>query len=154
MVTRLAAEATIPNPRLAVFKPLVGTWTTEGSHSMMPGIRLHGRTSFEWHEGGAFLCVRSEIDEPRIPSALALIGSDDEAGALTMLYFDERTVSRRFDVTMDGPVLRWWRSAPGFSQRYVLTLATDGETLRGVSSLSRDDVSWEQDLELSYTRVK
>jgi hypothetical protein len=153
-MTQLAGEAMIPNPRLATLEPFVGTWATEGSHSMMPGIRLHGRTSFVWHEGGAFLCVRSEIDEPRIPSAVALIGSDDEAGALTMLYFDERTVSRRFDVVMEGLVLRWWRSAPGFSQRYVLTLASDGETLRGVSSFSRDDVSWEQDLELTYTRVK
>jgi hypothetical protein len=153
-MTQLAAEAMIPNPRLAMLEPFIGTWTTEGSHSMMPGIRLHGRTRFEWHEGGGFVCVRSEIDEPRIPSAVALIGSDDEAGALTMLYFDERTVSRRFDVAMEGPVLRWWRSAPGFSQRYVLTLAPDGKTLRGVSSLSRDDVSWEQDLEMSYTRIE
>ena len=121
---------------------------------MMPGIRLHGRASFEWHDGGAFLCVRSEIDEHRIPSAVALIGSDDNAVAFTMLYFDQRAVSRRFEVTVDGPVLQWWRTAPGFSQRYVLTAAPDGDTLRGVSSLSKDDVSWEQDLELSYTRVK
>jgi hypothetical protein len=154
MMTQLAGEAMIPNPRLAVFKPFIGAWTTEGSHSMMPGIRLHGRTIFEWHEGGGFLCVRSEIDEPGIPSAVALIGSDDEAGALTMLYFDERTVSRRFDVAMEGSVLRWWRSAPGFSQRCVLTASPDGDTLRGVSSLSKDDVSWEQDLELRYARAK
>jgi hypothetical protein len=154
MMTQLAGEAMIPNPRLAVFKPFIGAWTTEGSHSMMPGIRLHGRTIFEWHEGGGFLCVRSEIDEPGIPSAVALIGSDDEAGALTMLYFDERTVSRRFDVAMEGSVLRWWRSAPGFSQRCVLTASPDSDTLRGVSSLSKDDVSWEQDLELRYARAK
>jgi hypothetical protein len=154
MMTQLAGEAMIPNPRLAVFKPFIGAWTTEGSHSMMPGIRLHGRTIFEWHEGGGFLCVRSEIHEPGIPSAVALIGSDDEAGALTMLYFDERTVSRRFDVAMEGSVLRWWRSAPGFSQRCVLTASPDSDTLRGVSSLSKDDVSWEQDLELRYARAK
>jgi hypothetical protein len=154
MMTQLAGEAMIPNPRLAVFKPFIGAWTTEGSHSMMPGIRLHGRTIFEWHEGGGFLCVRSEIDEPGIPSAVALIGSDDEAGALTMLYFDERTVSRRFDVAMEGSVLRWWRSAPGFSQRCVLTASPDSDTLRGVSSLSKNDVSWEQDLELRYARAK
>jgi hypothetical protein len=60
-MTQLAGEAMIPNPRLAVFKPFIGAWTTEGSHSMMPGIRLHGRTIFEWHEGGGFLCVRSAV---------------------------------------------------------------------------------------------
>jgi len=144
----------IPNPRLAAFEPLIGVWTTVGRHSMMPGITLHGRTAFEWHEGGAFLRVSSEIEEPGIPSAIAIIGSDDEVGALTMLYFDERAVTRRFEVAIEGAVLRWWRTAPGFSQRYVITVAPDGNTLSGVSSLSKDDATWEQDLELSYARVR
>ena len=149
----LASEAMIPNPRLAAFEPFMGTWTTVGSHSMMPGITLHGRTVFEWHEGGALLCVRSEIEEAGIPSAIALIGSDDAAETYTMLYFDERAVSRRFEVAIEGAVLRYWRTVPGFSQRYELTVASDGDTLRGVSSLSKDDATWEQDLELTYTRV-
>ncbi|WP_025414238.1 hypothetical protein [Gemmatirosa kalamazoonensis] len=144
----------IPNARLAALAPLVGEWTTVGRHSMMPGVVLHGRTLFDWHEGGAFLRVRSEIAEPRIPTAIALVGSDDASDAFTMLYFDERGVSRRFEVAMDGAVVRWWRTAPGFSQRYTLTPAPEGDTLRGVSELSRDDVTWEQDLELTYTRVK
>ena len=137
-----------------MFRPLIGVWTTEGHHTMMPGVALHGRTSFEWHEGGAFVLMRTEIDEPGIPSGLAIIGSDDEAGALTMLYFDERTVSRRFEVETSDGAVRWWRTAPGFSQRYVLTMSPDGDTLRGESSLSTDDSTWARDLALSYTRTK
>ena len=152
--SQLASEAMIPNPRLAVFEPLIGVWTTVGRHSMMPGITLHGRTAIEWHEGGGFLRTRSEIEEPGIPSGIAIIGSDDETAALTTMYFDERAVTRRYEAAMDGAVLRWWRMVPGFSQRYVLTIAPDGDTLSGVSSLSKDDATWEQDLELSYTRVK
>jgi hypothetical protein len=144
----------IPNPRLAAFEPLIGVWTTVGRHSMMPGITLHGQAAFEWHEGGAFLRMRSEIEEPGIPSAIAIIGSDDQADVFTMLYFDERAVSRRYEVAMDGAVLRWSRTAPGFSQRYVLTVAPDGNTMRGVSELSKDDATWDRDLELSYTRVR
>ena len=154
MTSRLAREAMIPNPRLAAFKPFIGTWTTIGSHSMMPGVTLHGRTAFEWHEGGAFVRILSEIDEPKIPSAISLIGTDDNAETFTLLYFDERAVTRRFDVSMGDGVLQWWRTAPGFSQRYVLTIGPDGDTLRGVSSLSKDDKTWEQDLELTYTRLK
>ena len=154
MQSQLASEAMSPNPRLAAFEPLIGVWTTVGRHSMMPGTTLHGRTAFEWHEGGAFLRVRSEIEEPGIPSATAIIGSDDRTEALSMLYFDERTVARRYEVAMDGAVLRWWRMVPGFSQRFVLTVAPDGDTLLGVSELSKDDVVWEQDLELRYTRVE
>jgi hypothetical protein len=154
IASQLASEARITNPHLAAFAPYIGEWKTVGHHSMMPGVTLHGRTAFEWHEGGAFLCVRSETEEQGIPSAIALIGSDDEGEQLTMLYFDERAVSRRFDVTIQDGVLRWVRNAPGFSQRFALTIAPGGDTLRGVSELCKDAATWEQDLELVYTRAK
>jgi hypothetical protein len=154
MVSQLASEAMIPNPRLAALGPLIGVWTTVGRHSMMPGITLHGRTAFEWHEGGAFLRMRSEIDEPGIPSGIAIIGSDDQDDAFTMLYFDERAVTRRYEVAIDDTGVRWWRTAPGFSQRYVLTVAPDGNSLRGAGALSKDGATWETDIELSYTRVE
>jgi hypothetical protein len=152
MTAECGREAMTPNPRLAGLSRLIGDWTTVGAHSMMPGIALHGRTVFEWHEGGGFLCMRSEIEEPGIPSAISVIGSDDDRDQLTMLYFDERAVTRLFTVDISGDVVRWWRTAPGFSQRYVLSVAPDGDSMRGVSELSRDDVTWEQDLELNYTR--
>lgn len=154
MTSQFANEAMIPNPRLSAFKPFIGTWATVGHHVMMPGITLHGRTTFEWHEGGAFLCMRSEIEEAGVPSAIALIGSDDDIAVFTMLYFDDRAVARRFEVTMDDGTLRWSRMVPRFSQRYALTVGPDGNTLHGVSSLSKDDATWDQDMELSYTRVK
>lgn len=148
-----AGAAMIPNARLAVFAPLIGEWITTGRHSMLPDVVLHGRTVFDWHEGGAYLRLRSEVDEPRIPTGIALIGSDDARAELAMLYFDERGVSRRFEVAVDGAVVRWWRTAPGFSQRFTLTAAPDGASLRGVSELSKDDVTWQRDLELTYTRA-
>jgi hypothetical protein len=153
-VSQFGSAAMIPNPRLAVFAPLIGEWTTAGQHSMMPGVALHGRTVFDWHAEGAFLRVRSEIAEPRIPTGIALVGSDEASETFTMLYFDERGVSRRFEVEMDRGVMRWWRTAPRFSQRFTLTLDPDGDALHGVSALSKDDATWEQDLELMYTRVK
>ncbi len=152
MTSQIASEALIPNPRLSAFSPFIGTWTTVGHHEMMPGITLHGHTVFEWHEGGAFVRVRSAIDEKGIPSAIALIGSDDAVEQFTMLYFDERGVSRQFEVSIAGRVLRWSRTAPGFSQRFVLTMDVSGDTLVGVSSLSKDDATWEQDMELTYAR--
>lgn len=149
----LASAALIPNPRLAPFAPLLAEWATTGRHAMIPGVMLHGRVVFDWHEGGAFLRMRTEVDEPRIPAAVALVGSDDAGESFTMLYFDERTVSRRFEVSIDGDVVRWWRTAPGFSQRFTLTIAPGARTLHGVSEFSKDDVSWQQDLEMAYTRV-
>ena len=43
--------------------------------------------------------MRSEIDEPEIPSGLAIFGSDNATGEYFMLYFDERGVSRKYNVS-------------------------------------------------------
>jgi hypothetical protein len=146
-------EATIPNPALAPFSVLIGEWTTVGTHGLVPDTTFHGRTSFQWLEGGAFLMMQSEIDEPDIPSGIAIFGSDDELGTYFMLYFDERGVSRRYDVSLHDTGLTWWRTAPGFSQRNTLTIVDEGRTIIGNGEISKDDVSWEQDLNLTYTRV-
>src|SRR3954470_2493290 len=96
----IGSEALVPNPALRPFGVLVGQWRTTGTHPLVPGTTFHGRTSFAWHEGGAFLLMRSEIDESDIPSGVAIFGSDDEAGTFFMAYFDERGVSRKYDVTL------------------------------------------------------
>jgi hypothetical protein len=150
----IAQEASIPNPRLAAFAPFIGTWTTEGRHALLPGTTLHGRATFEWLDGGAFCCLRSKVDDPRFPAGIAIFGSDDEAGTFTMLHFDQRGVSRRYEVTIDAGVVRWERSSPTLSQRYVLTISADGDTAHSVGEMSRDGGEWGPDLELTYARVR
>lgn len=100
----------------------------------------------------AFLIMHSQIDEPGIPSGIAIFGSDDTTGECPMLYFDERGVSRRYEVSFRDDVWKWWRNAPGFSQRFTGTIAADGRTIVGRGELSRDGASWEPDLQLTYTR--
>lgn len=153
MIELLNNEATKPNPALEPLSVLVGTWTTVGTHPLVPGITFHGRTSFARIEGGAFLIMRSEIDEPEIPSGIAIFGTDDATGECSMLYFDERGVSRRYEVSLRDNVWRWWRNANGFSQRFAGTIAADGRTIVSRGELSRDGSTWEPDLELTYTRV-
>ena len=146
-------EASIPNKALEPLTTLVGEWKTVGTHPMVPGKTFHGHTSFSWLEGGAFLVMHSEVDEPEIPSGIAVFGSDDTSAALFMLYFDERGVSRRYEVSVRDGVVRWWRNAPGFSQRNAVTIAADGRTMASHGELSRDGVRWEPDLALTYTRA-
>ena len=145
-------EAAKPNPALEPFRVLVGTWNTVGTHPLTPGATYHGRTTFEWLAGGAFLVMHSRIDEPQIPSAIAVFGTDDATGECTMLYFDERDISRKYEVSFQGSELKWWRNAPGFSQRMTLTVSADGRTIVARGELSRDDAPWGPDLELTYTR--
>src|SRR6266498_4053098 len=96
----VAQKASIPIPALESFRVLIGNWNTTGTHGLVPDTILHGRTSFEWLENGAFLVMRSEIDDPRFPSGIAIFGSDDTAEQYFMLYFDERGVSRKYEVTL------------------------------------------------------
>lgn len=146
--------AAIPNPALQPFSLLIGNWTTTGTHGLVPDTILHGRTSFEWLEGGAFLMIRSEIDDPRFPSTIAILGSDDSEAEYYMLTFDERGVSRKYDVTLRDNIWKWWRNASGFFQHYEGTIVDGGHTIIGKGELSKDGLAWEKDLDLTYTRVK
>jgi len=147
-------EASIPNPALEPLAILVGEWKTVGTHPMVPGTTFHGHTSFDWFERGAFLVMHSEIDEPGIPSGVAIFGSDDATDEYFMLYFDERGVSRKYDVTLRDRMWKWWRDAPEFSQRFTGTIVDDGRTIIGKGELCRDGLSWEKDLDLTYTRIE
>ena len=151
----IAAKAAIPNPSLEAFRVLIGTWNTVGTHPLVPGVTLHGRASFEWIEGGAFLIWRSEIlDDPRFPSGIAVFGHDDAQEGCSIQYFDERRVSRIIQTTLSGNVWKTWRNAPGFSQRFTGTISEDGNTIVGVGELCEDDIHWKPDLSLTCTRAK
>jgi hypothetical protein len=154
MAEVIGKEANKPNPALASLSRLLGVWSTTGTHPLVPGTTFHGRSSFHWLESGAFLIMRSEIDEPEIPSATAVFGTDDATGECSMLDFDERGVSRRYEVSVSEREWKWWRTAPGFSQRMVGTISSDGRTIRARGEYSRDGVTWEPDLELTYTRAE
>ncbi len=144
----------ILNPALEPFSVLIGEWKTIGTHPKLPGITLHGHTSFNWMEGGTFLIMHSEMDEGKIPSGIAIFGSDNTKSEYFMLYFDERKVSRKYEVVFKDNVLKWWRNAPEFSQRYTFTFTDNNNTIIGKGEISGDGTTWEQDLDLTYTRVE
>lgn len=154
MTSLVGHEALIPNPALRSFEALVGEWDTTGTHPQVPGTTFHGRTSFAWYEGGAFMIMRSEIDEHGIPSGVAVFGSDDATAMYFMLYFDERGVSRKYDVTMTGNALTWWREEPNFSQRATITVDDHGNRMTMKGEMRRDGGPWEGDLSLTYVRMQ
>ncbi len=153
MTNKFTHEAAIPNPALKPFEILVGDWKTIGTHPLLPNTTLHGHTSFKWMEGGAFLIMHSEVDEAEIPSGIAVFGSDDATKEYFMLYFDERNVSRKYEVSFRDNILNWWRNAPGFSQRNSWTINNNGQTITGKGELSKDGSTWEKDLEQTFTRI-
>ena len=147
-------KAQIPNPALNPFAKLVGEWKTVGTHPRLPHTVLAGKASFNWIEGGAFLMWYSEVDEEAFPAGITILGSDDATGEVFMLYFDERKVSRKYEVSVENNVVKWWRDAPGFSQRYSWTITDNDTTIIGKGELCRDGTTWERDLEQTFTRVQ
>jgi hypothetical protein len=147
----IGAEAQITNSALRPLAGLIGEWRTTGQHPMVPGKTFHGRTAFAWQDNGAFLVMRSEIDEPEIPSGIAYFGSDDGTHAIAMFYFDERGVSRHYAVSTEGKSVSWSRNDPKLAQTMTLTIEPDRLIARG--RMSRDGGDWEDDLSLTYERV-
>lgn len=147
-------EAAIPNPTLKPLSILVGEWNTVATHPLLPDT-VHGHTSFEWLEGGAFLRMYTQqVGESGVPSAIAIFGSDDATETYSMLYFDERGVARKYEMTLHDNIWKLWRNAPEFSQRFIGTLSDNGDSIIGVWELSENGTTWKRDLEITYTRVK
>jgi hypothetical protein len=96
--------------------------------------------------------MRSEIDHPDIPQGMALIASDDVAKEFFMLHFDERGISRKYDVTITENGLTWTRNNPEFSQRFVLTMEENGKNMVGKGEMCSKGGAWEDDIQLTYER--
>lgn len=146
-----------PTSSLKQFAILVGEWTMVGTHPAFPSA-AHGHSSFTWLKDVALLLWQFQWDQPGPPSALSVIGHDDAVDAVdavdtcSTLYADERGVARIYQMSLDGGVWKMWRESPGFSQRMTDTFSADGNSITCHGEVSRDGSTWEQDLEVSYTR--
>ncbi len=146
------SKAAKQNPSLQSFDILIGKWKTIGHHPLVPGVTLHGETSFQWLEGGAFVIMRSHIDHKDFPDGIAIFGSDDGEDECTMNYFDERQVSRKYTTSIEHNIWKWWRDNSEFSQRVTCEIKDDGNTMIAKGEMSRDGKDWEEDLQLIYNR--
>jgi hypothetical protein len=139
------------SPELARFEALIGDWEIEATHPAVPGTVVRGTAHFEWLEGERFIVYRSRNDHPDFPDGISIIGITD--GRLTMHYFDSRGVFRVYEASLTDGVLRIWRDAPGFSQRFEGPISDDGTVIDGLWELSEDDSTWNDDLKITYRRV-
>jgi hypothetical protein len=140
---------------------LVGRWTTEATHPVVPGTVVAGSGEVEWLEGERFLIIRSRSDHPDFPDAISILGDTD---GLHMHYFDSRGVHRIYELTVteDG-----WETAMDrhssagsfasgdapFSQRMTYSFEDEDRTMSLKVKVSQDDVNWDDDLEVTYRRA-
>ncbi len=141
-----------PNPALKDLEILVGEWDTAGFHPGIP-YPVRGHSSFGWLEGGAIFFWRSSYERDLPPSGIAFVGRDDAGANYCMLYYDQRGISRVYQMSLEGKIWRLWRDSPGFFQRMTGTFSDDLNSVSVHGEKSSDGSNWEQDLDLTYTRV-
>ena len=145
------------NPALTDLEVLAGDWNMELSGASFlpnPSDKVSGHVSFEWIENGAFLVLRMGGKPSGPPDATWLIGRDETAPNYTVLYFDTRKVSRLYKMSFSEGLLKMWRSSQNFSQRFEGKVSTDGDTISANWQKSFDGIQWEDDFNVTYTRIK
>ena len=148
-----------PAPALKRLEVLLGEWTTEIVHPTLQPNPICGRRRFEWltkgnNGSGGFLVQYDEVEHPDFPDSVTLIGVDADAPAdlFTYHYFDSRGVERVYQMSLRDGVWKFWRDAPGFSQRFTGTFSPDGSTITASIEMSRDGMHWEHDFDLTFTK--
>ncbi len=144
-----------PPDAMAVLTPLIGTWRMLAGFAPDPADAPAAFTTFEWMAGRRFVIQRWEVDHPDAPDGMAVIGFDPVAGVYRQHYFDARGVARLYAMTFAGGVWTLERHAeePDFSQRFTGRIDPAGSTIAGRWEIARHGGAWEDDFDLTYTRV-
>lgn len=132
---------------------LIGEWKTEIYNTSFlpdPSLKLNGTTIFEWFEEQTFLIMRSSVEGAGPPKSVAIINQDDATKQYQMLYYDERVVSRIYNMSLDNDTWKLWREAPEFRQRFEGKLSTDRKTINASWSNSTDGIAWQHDFNIDY----
>jgi hypothetical protein len=146
-----------PNPALKDLDVLIGKWEMELSNAaFLPDLatKIKGPVSFEWLEDKAFLIMRMGGEPSGSPSAIWLIHRDESSSDYKVFYYDDRKVSRIYEMSFSGKSWELWRQSPDFSQRFEGKISEDGNTISATWDKSNDGLKWEHDFDITYTRMK
>lgn len=134
---------------IEAFDALIGAWDTGATHPRFEGV-VPGVTTFEWLEGRRFVIERSRSEHELFPDSIAVIGAPEGGDGLVLEYFDSRGVRRTYGASLEDGVLRFWREAPGFDQRFSATLGDD--VFEGQWQLAERPGEWKDDVRVAYAR--
>lgn len=143
------------NPALQSLQTLVGTWKIELTNaSFLPDTEaiLSGTVSFEWFEEGDFMIMRQGTKRKGVPWATWFIGRDQDSQNFTVLYIDDRRVTRVYEMSFEDRVWKIWRDSPEFSQRFMGQVGQDMKTIKASWEKSFDGEVWEHDFDITYIK--
>lgn len=106
--------------------------------------------SFAWLENGFIIWRAESVGE--FPGSVSVIGRNEVLDTYTMLYADDRGVSRVYDMSFSNGVLKLWREDPGFFQRFEGKLSDDHSTITGFWEAATEGADWKRDFDITYIR--
>ena len=118
-----------PNPDLASFDRLVGTWGFSGE--------VGGTTTYEWMEGGFFLLQRTRLEHgDHTVIGLEIIGHLKPFDGATSpdirsRFYDNEGNTLDYVYELEGDTLTIWGGEKGSPAYYRGTFSDDGDTLSG-----------------------
>jgi len=138
------------NPALDQVQFLVGAWDMELSDAAFlpdPDAKVSGSVTVEWNGHGAALVMRMG------DTATWIIGRDESEPDYTVLYADDRGVSRVYRMSLTKSNWRIWRNTAEFSQRFDAEISSDQAEIKGSWQKSVDGgTTWEHDFKVRYSR--
>jgi hypothetical protein len=144
------------NPALAELQPLAGRWRMELYNAAFlpsPDARATGSIEIDWIEDGSALRMR-QGDAEHPPAAVWIVGRDESEAGYSVLYADDRGVSRIYRMTLEDGQWRMSRDTPRFSQRFEAVLDVEQGVIRGRWEKSTDQGAiWEHDFNVDYIRA-
>ena len=138
---------------LRALEPLVGEWTAEFAWPTGEPWPGGGRSTFAWDASHSFVIWSSAVELPEAPASTSYIGCDAANGTYSMLYADERTVSRIFAMTIDDRGWTLSREGEPFDQRFVAEFRDGGDTMDARWEKAEDDGELALDFTVVYRRV-
>jgi len=141
------------NKGLKALQPLIGEWDYTIYNAWFlesMDTKLVGKTFFErLHD--SFLVMRGAFDG--LPDDVCVIGYSDAKEKYELFYYDQRGVSRIFDMEFDGKHWSYSREDKDFYQRFTAEVSEDKIT--AITEASEDQgKTWRKDFNIDYVRVK
>jgi hypothetical protein len=142
------------NPALGALAFLIGDWDMALSNAsfLEEGQVASGTLEVRPVEGGRLLVLRQFAEPGADPAATWVVGRDSSGPGFTVLYADDRGVSRVYEMYLTETTWSLRRDDPEFSQRFEAAISPDRHRLEGHWQKRIAGGRWEHDFEVTYSR--
>jgi hypothetical protein len=141
------------NKGLGALEPLIGEWEFTMYNAWFlesMDTKVVGKTIVERiHD--SFIVVRQETDGK--PDDIWVIGYSDAQGKYELFYYDQRGVSRIFDMSFDGKRWTFSREDKDFYQRFIAEVSLNKIQARTEASEDKGK-TWRKDFDMTYIKAK